>query len=212
VSPTILETPHPTVITKETFQPTLKKTQYPTKHVSRSVSPTHISSSVSPSHDHSESPSKPPTPFNCNAQSDGTFGTVTTDKTSSISVEYKYRLETRPSSAEFIKAQVLPPIEKALVDKLIPTFFSSCGRRLTTLSAEFDYSSLRSTSALKTIESRPEPENAVDIDSSTSAISIGVRNWVAMKADRDDHQRMLETVVGMSSSPLDIIQGKNIHT
>jgi len=127
---------------------------------------------------------KPPTQAACMSRSDGTYGTFSADTATAVYIDYNYRLEAQSATTvSTISSQVLPPLEKAIIDQLIPTLFAaSCGSPL-------NGASLRE---LVHTKKNLRPAYALGSDAKVSIV---------------DRKRNLENIVGITSNPPDLVQG-----
>lgn len=133
VSPSSLPTQKPS--TSPTLKPTTLPTAKPSKNPTASPtgSPT-AKPSASPSFSPTASPSSSPTRADCES-TNGIFGVV--DEGVSVTVDFAYEVEVSldEKGNETIQDNILPPLEKAIVDSILPIVFQEqCdrtnGRRL----------------------------------------------------------------------------------
>jgi hypothetical protein len=185
----------PVVTTRNTVHPSSARgvyssTKAPTVNVIKTTTTAHPSSARGV---YSNANTKAPSRAICKSNIDGIYGTFSADTSTVIFIDYDYRLEAQPATTvNFITSQVLPPLEKAIVDKLIPTFFAaSCGRRLIVTSfRELEDSSNKDKKNLR------------------SAYALG-EDAVIHRSSIMDRHRVLDTIMGITSSPPDLVQGKN---
>ena len=121
VSPSSLPTQKPSTspTLKPSTSPTAKPSQNPT--ASPTGSPT-AKPSASPSFSPTVSPSSSPTRADCES-TNGIFGVV--DEGVSVTVDFAYEVEVSldEKGNETIQDNILPPLEKAIVDSILPVVF-----------------------------------------------------------------------------------------
>ena len=72
------------------------------------------------------SPNSPsPAPIGCKS-SNGVWGTISGNATL---IEFTYELETTQGDQSYVESQVLPVLEQAMVDSILPVIFAQCGSR-----------------------------------------------------------------------------------